>query len=103
MSVALSVTSTGVTYQSLSPSGSTGSSACVVVGGVVSPPSSQLSASTTKLSKATFVAGPAPSCLTNRPILVTPFGPYALTGTGGACCVNVAPSYEYSVMMFVPS
>ena len=74
LSVALSVTSTGVTYQSSSPSGSAGSSACVVVGGVVSPVSPQLSASTTKLSNATLVAGPLPSCLTNRPILVTPSG-----------------------------
>ena len=36
LSVALSVTSTGDVYQSLSPSGSAGSSACVVRGGVVS-------------------------------------------------------------------
>ena len=34
---------------------------------------------------------------------MTPPGPYALTGTGGACCVNVSPSYENSVMTFVPS
>ena len=26
-----------------------------------------------------------------------------MTGTGGACCVNVTPSYENSVMTFVPS
>ena len=43
-------------------------------GGVVSACSSQLSASTLNESNLTFVAGPLPSCLTNRPILVTPFG-----------------------------
>ena len=101
--MAFSVTSTGETYQSSSPSGAAGSSSCVVVGGVVSPASPQLSASIWNESNATFVAGPLPSCLTNRPILVTPPGPYALTGTGGACCVNVSPSYENSVITFVPS
>jgi hypothetical protein len=54
-------------------------------------------------SKSTSVAGPEPSCLTNRPILVTPFAPYAVAGTACAQSVNVSPSYEYEVMMFVPS
>src|SRR5918992_782368 len=103
LSVASSVTSTGDVYQPSSPSGSSGSSEWVVRGGVVSPPVSQLSASTVNESKSTSVAGPPPSCLTNRPTLVTPCGPSSLAGNGGAITAKSSPLNEYSVSTFVPS